>query len=64
MCELGIWPHRLGSKSYTNIDFGIMGNYYIKKLKIKINAKSIQRGENYFLNNNAKKYILFTMIMN
>jgi hypothetical protein len=57
-------PHRLGSKSYNYIDFGIMGNYYLKKLKIKINAKSIQRGENDFLNNNAKIYFLFTMIMN
>jgi hypothetical protein len=41
-----------------------MGNYYFKKLKIKNNAKFIQRGKNDFLNKNAKIYILFTMIMN
>lgn len=57
-------PHRLGSESCNYIDFGTMGNYYFKKLKIKNNAKFIQRGKNDFLNKNAKIYILFTMIMN
>jgi hypothetical protein len=55
---LGIWPHRLESKSYNYIDFGILVNYYFKKL-IKINAKYIQRGENDFLNNNANIYFVY-----